>query len=200
MSRASAASIVIVAGMALVASVQAAQPRSVDARTLDIAGVRTGMSYDEALAAAASHFKVAPGQFKPDPLPSENPVTHTKLPDYFTYEQGGMRFAVYFEGRVPVDKRRPLAVSMVRYELPWSQQNSQAMAEAALAKYGVQSNAPNKLPMQWCEKPSPNPGMGCDSDQARLTLSQVKMELIDPAWTYARIRFVEASKTVKPAF
>ena len=130
MSRASAASIVIVAGMALAASVQAAQPRSVDARTLDIAGVRTGMSYDEALAAAASHFKVAPGQFKPDPLPSENPVTHTKLPDYFTYEQGGMRFAVYFEGRVPVDKRRPLAVSMVRYELPWSQQNSQAMAEA----------------------------------------------------------------------
>jgi hypothetical protein len=119
------------------------------------------MDYDQAIAAAANHFGVPVNQMKADPYPSTNVVTKTQLPKYFSYEKDGVEITVYFEGRVPVDKSHPLVVRMVTYEVPWSQQNAAEMARAALAKYGVQSNAPNTLPMEWCEKPNSNPGMGC---------------------------------------
>ena len=158
------------------------------------------MDYDQAVTAVANHFRIARSQIKPDAFPGENLVTHTKLPSYFTYEKDGVKLTVYFEGRVPVDKAHPLVVGQIHYEMPWSQQNKAEMAKAALAKYGVQSNAPNDLPMHWCEKPSPNPGMGCDTDQAKLQLSQVKMTLVDPAWQNARIKLVNDSNARKPSF
>ncbi|WP_369928055.1 hypothetical protein [Xanthomonas sp. NCPPB 2632] len=188
-------------GASLSAAHAADAHRSVDARTLDVAGVKTGMDFNEARAALIAHFHAASSDIKQDPYPGENPVTHTKLPSYLSYEKDGAKVTVHFEGRVPVDKARPLVVSQIDYELPWSTQNSQAMANAALEKYGVQSNAPNKLPMQWCVNPSRNAGMGCSvTPQAVLTLSQVHMTLTDPAWSDARIQFIEASHASKPSF
>jgi hypothetical protein len=185
----------------LSSAAHAGSQRFVDARALDIADVKTGMDYDQALAAAANHFHVAPGQIKSDPFPGENIVTHTKLPAYFTYEKDGVKLTVHFEGRVPVDKAHPLVAWLIDYELPWTQQNSAEMARAAVAKYGKQSNAPNNLPMQWCANPSPNPGMGCSiGQQATLELSQVSMKLTDPAWQNARIKFVHDSQHTKPNF
>lgn len=178
-----------------------AAPKSVDARTLDVAGVRTGMDYDQAVIAVMQHYKASKDQIKPDAFSSVNIVTQTKLPSYFSYEKDGVKLTVHFEGRVPVSKERPLVVSMVFYELPWSQQNSVAMASAAQEKYGEQSNAPNKLPMQWCEKPSSNTGVGCIAgDQAILEVSQVRMTLTDPAWQKARVSFVNDSQKRKPSF
>jgi hypothetical protein len=55
----------------------AAQARSVDAGTLDVAGVKTGMDYDQVVAGLAGHFQVPPTQIKPDPFQGENMVTHT---------------------------------------------------------------------------------------------------------------------------
>ena len=178
-----------------------AAPKSVDARTLDVAGVKTGMDYDQAVTAVMQHYKVSKDQIKPDAFPSVNIVTQTKLPSYFNYEKDGVKLTVHFEGRVPVSRERPLAVSMVSYELPWSQQNSAAMASTAQDKYGEQSNAPNKLPMQWCEKPSSNIGVGCIAgEQAVLEVSQVRMTLTDPAWQKARITFMNDSQKRKPSF
>lgn len=177
-----------------------AEHRSVDARTLDIAGVKTGMDYEQAVSALMAHFKISRKQIKPEPSPGVNLVTQTKLPMYVTYENNGVKIAVYFEPRVPVDKTRPQAVSLITYEVPWSSQNSAAMAETALAKYGEQSNFPSKLPMQWCAAPPNNPGMGCPNDGAMLDLSQVRLKLIDPAWQYARIKFVQDSQARKPSF
>lgn len=106
------------------------------------------------------------------------------------------------QGRpVPVDKAHPLVVSMIKYELPYSAQNKEAMAQAATAKYGQQSNFPNKLPMEWCAKPSTNVGMGCKSErQAMLELSQVNMTLTDPSWQEARIQFGVNADTRKQGF
>ncbi|RZI59614.1 MAG: hypothetical protein EOP14_04120 [Pseudomonas sp.] len=185
----------------LVAVHASAAPKSVDARGLDVAGVKTGMDYDQAVTAVMQHYKVSKDQIKSDAFPSVNIVTQTKLPSYFSYEKDGVKLTVHFEGRVPASKERPLVVSMVSYELPWSQQNSVAMASAAQEKYGEQSNAPNKLPMQWCEKPSSNTGVGCIAgDQAILEVSQVRMTLTDPAWQKARISFVNDSQKRKPSF
>lgn len=174
--------------------------RSVDARTLDIAGIRTGMDLEEARSAIARHFNVMPDGIKADSFPNENPVTHTKLPSYLTFEKDGTKLTVHFEGRVPVDPARPLAASLISYEIPWSTQNSTEMVAAASAKYGMASNAPNTLPMQWCARPSANPGIGCGPDQARLELSQTRLTLGDPAWTAARIEFLDAARATRPRF
>lgn len=178
-----------------------AAPKSVDVRNFDVAGVKTGMDYDQAVAAVIQHYKISKDQIKPDPFPGINIVTQTKLPSYFNYEKDGTKLTVHFEGRVPASKEHPLVASMVSYELPWSQENSAAMAKAAQEKYGEQSNAPNKLPMQWCEKPSSNTGIGCIAGgQAVLEVSQVRMTLTDPAWQKARISFVNESQKRKPSF
>lgn len=149
--------------------------RSVDARTLDIAGVKTGMDYSEARAAIAAHFHVAPSGIETDPALGVNDVTHTKLPSYLTYEKDGMRFNVSFVGRVPVDKSRPLVVDQIHYEVPWTQQNVQTMAKAALEKYGKPSTVMAGQE-EWCLKPD-NPMSGCDAgDQATLKLNDVQMD------------------------
>jgi len=185
-------------GLTLGTAAQAASPRSVDAHTLDVAGVKTGMDYDEVIAALARHFQVPPAEIKPDPFPGENIVTHTRLPSTATYAKDGTRVTVHFEGRVPADPARPLVAWLVNYEIPFTPENATRMAQAAVEKYGTPSNAPNTLPMQWCSHPSANTGIGCGGDEARLELSQVAMTLTDPAWQAARIRFVRDSQAVRP--
>ena len=183
----------------LIASIaQAAPPRSVDARTLDVAGVTTGMDYDQVVAALAGHFQVPPSEIKADPFPSENVVTHTKLPSTVSFSKDGTQVTVHFEGRVPVDPVRPLVAWLIRYEVPWTPENAKQMAQAATGKYGIQSNAPNTLPMQWCSHPSTNTGIGCTAGEARLELSQVALSLTDPAWQAARIRLVQERQAVRP--
>ena len=188
----------VLCGLLLVSPAHAAPPRSIDARTLDVAGVRTGMDYDQVVAALAQHFQASPGDIKPEPSPGENIVTHTRLPAYVVFEKDGTRVTVHFEGRVPVDPAHPLVAWLISYQVPWTPQNADQMAQAAAAKYGMQSNAPNKLPMQWCGHPSPNTGIGCDISDAHLELSQVEMKLTDPAWQAARIKFVQEHQAVRP--
>ena len=184
-----------------VSPVQAGTPRSVDARNFDVAGVKTGMDYNEALAAAASQLQVPVSQFRQG-HPVLNLVTQTKLSDVFSYDNNGVRLVVHFEGRVPVDKARPLAVSQINYEIPWTVDNKNEMAKAALQKYGTQSNYPNDLALEWCEQPSSNPGMGCSINmtQAVLSYTGVSISLHDPAWANARMAFVDKSKSTKPSF
>lgn len=181
-------------------SAQAAALRSVDARSLDIAGVKTGMTYDQALHAAADHFHVGIDQIKPDPFPAENLVTHTHLPLYFKYQKDGAELTVYFEPRVPVDNDNPLVVSLIKYEIPWTSNNKAQMHDAALAKYGQPSNGVNGLSMEWCASPNSNPGLACSFSSAVLKVSEVSMSLNDSAYTNARIKFVNDSKAVKPNF
>ena len=175
--------------------------RSVDARTFDIAGVKTGMGYDEAVAAAARNFHVGKNEIKAG-YATNNLVTNTKMPMNFSYEKDGVRLVVHFEPRVTADKQGPLAVSLINYEMPWTPANKDAMGQAALGKYGRQSNYPNNLNLEWCQKPSSNPGMGCSTDmtQAVLKYSGVSIQLHDPAWTNARVEFVNRSNSRKPSF
>lgn len=184
-----------------VAPAHAASPRSVDARTFDVAGVKTGMDFDEALAATAKNFNVGKKDIRIG-YATNNPVTNTKMPMNFSYDKDGVSFIVHFEPRVPVDKQRPLVVSQIRYELPWTPANKEAMGKAVVEKYGRQSNYPNDLSLEWCAKPSTNPGMGCSTDltQAVLKYSGVSIQMHDPAWMNARIEYLERSQTRKPNF
>jgi hypothetical protein len=193
--------LIVIAAFAVTFATPAyAEPHTVDARTLDIADVKTGMDYEQAVTAATAHFKISRKQIKPEQFPSVDLVLQTKLPRYFTYENNGVKLSVYFEPRIPVDKAHPRAVSMIQYEMPWSRQNADAMAEAALAKYGQQSNFPNTS-LQWCAEPSSNAGVGCGGKtQATLELAQNRLKLVDPALIEARIKFLQDGQSRKPGF
>lgn len=156
------------------------------------------MDYNQVVAALAGHFQVPPSEIKTDPFPGENIVTHTKLPSTVSFSKDGTQVTVHFEGRVPVDPARPLVAWLISYEVPWTAENAKQMAQAATGKYGVQSNAPNALPMQWCSHPNANTGIGCPLNEARVELSQVALSLTDPAWQAARIKFVQDRQAVRP--
>ncbi|NKJ50663.1 hypothetical protein CIC12_28840 [Burkholderia sp. SG-MS1] len=192
----------VYAALLLLCTSVSAEPRSIDARQLDLAGVKSGMDYNEALTAASNYLHAPKDKFKPEQFPAVNVVIGKKEPGWFTYDSNGAKLTVYFEGRVPIDKARPLVVWLVRYEVPWSQDNAAAMGKAAMQKYGTASNAPNTLPMQWCDNPSPNIGLGCpkDTSHAYLELNQTALVLTDPSWQQARFRFVDAQKKVTPGF
>ena len=86
------------------------------------------MDFDQVVAALAGHFQVPPTEIKPDPFPGENIVTHTRLPSSVSYEKGGTRVTVHFEGRVLVDPARPLVAWLISYEVPWTPENAKQMA------------------------------------------------------------------------
>ncbi len=196
-----AAFLISALNVAVLAPAHAEAPRSVDARTFDIAGVKTGMDYDEAVAAAAKNFQVSKSEMKAG-YATLNPVTNTKTPLDFSYRKDGVELVVHFEPRVPVDKQRPLAVSLINYEMPWTPANKAAMGQAVVQKYGRQSNYPNDLSLEWCQKPSSNLGMGCSIDmkQAVLNYTGVSIRLYDPAWSDARVEFINQSNARKPSF
>lgn len=185
----------------MVLPAHAAAPRSVDARTFDVAGVKTGMDMEEAIAAIANNFQVSKKDIRIG-YASDDPVLKTKTPHTVSYAKDGVELMVHFEPRVPLDPKRPLVAAQISYEMPWTPANKQAMADAVVQKYGKQSNFPNDLNLEWCVNPSTNPGMGCGNDmkQATLKYSGVSIKLVDPAWINARIAYVDQSKARKPSF
>lgn len=185
----------------LAVSSVSAQPRAVDARELDVAGVKTGMGLETVRQAMAKHFGVDAAEVKSNNLLSVNPVTGTKLPSYLVYEAGNEKLLVHFEPRVPANEADPLVAAQVSYEIPWTQQNEAAMAQRAVARYGEPSNAPNSVRLEWCESPSDNPGMGCSmTQQPVLSVAGTTLRLHDPAWSQARIDFMTAQQSASPGF
>ncbi|ELY4881538.1 hypothetical protein P7V44_07565 [Providencia sp. CRE-3FA-0001] len=173
----------------------------VDVRAFDVGGVKTGMSIEEARTAMAKNFGASSSAItESKSLPSQvtTLITGTEQIMFLVYDNNGTRMQVSFEPRVPYDKNNPMAVSQISYELPWSKDNEKAMNDAALKKYGpVSQNNMNPL---WCDKPLPGTGMGCASDSATLEVSGTKLRMYDPAWTNARIKFMEEKNATKPQF
>jgi hypothetical protein len=170
-----------------------AAPRSVDARDFDVCGVTRGMDWDQALAAAAKHFKIAPSEFE-----FINPLI-------FFYKKDGTELWVHFVEREPGDKARPLVVTRIEYRIPWTEENEAAMKEAALAKYGVPSHASwNNDDMTWCIKPPHCSGQAYLSFRSKLlgvgAASSSAIMLDDPAWREALIKRDEDAKARKPNF
>ncbi len=92
---------------------QADTLRAVDVTTFDVAGVKTGMDYDQAVKAMTDHFHVPASALNVDKFPMMNAVSGNKQPQYVGYEKDGVELSVHFEGRVPVDQSQPLAVSLI---------------------------------------------------------------------------------------
>ncbi|WP_101505124.1 hypothetical protein [Erwinia sp. B116] len=180
----------------------AAQPvHPVDVRSFDVAGVKSGMSVEEARSAMQKNFGVSADKIvASDSMDYQTPtvITGSKQVMYLVYENDGTRMQVSFQPRVPYNKINPMAADLISYEIPWTNENQEAMKKAALAKYGPVSIS-SMYPL-WCEKPIPGTGMGCESGSAQLEQSSTKITLTDPAWQNAVIKYMDEKKTTKPQF
>ncbi len=155
---------------------------SVDVTSFDVAGVKTGMSFEEASAHLADYFKVSPGTLVAGKT-VENLVTKTALPNSLEYRKGDAVVRVSFVGRVPADSHRPLVVSNITYRLPFSKENADEMTRLAREKYGEPSTSMDQLPLQWCENPNPNDKLSaCRDRKALLMLSGTTLTLYDLQW------------------
>lgn len=177
--------------------------RSVEAEKLDVAGIKTGMSKTEAVSAITKKLKIDKKAVQFEKDSTLNQVTNTKEPKYFTVKDGLSTVTVNFEPNVPPDKKRPMVVSTVIYEQPWTPDNVSTMNKAALEKYGQPSNGTLGAVWQWCISPSDNPGLGCSDYKnkgAVLELSGSRLELTDMRYSNARVEYMTKKQTAKPNF
>lgn len=73
--------------MMAISQAHAANLRAADVITFDVAGVKTGMDYDEAVKAMTEHFHVPASSLDVDKYPALNVVTGDKQPQYIAYEK-----------------------------------------------------------------------------------------------------------------
>ncbi|MDO4776479.1 MAG: hypothetical protein Q4A06_03380 [Cardiobacteriaceae bacterium] len=186
--------------LALAASAHAA-PRSVDVTAFDVAGVKLGMTPEDAKAALKASFGVDDEAIVDDKFPGKDSVTGEKIPSYFSVKSGNHSLLIHHVTNLRDGKQPARAVTRIEYEMPYTEENVVAMREAALGKYGENANSPNTLPMHWCEHPHENTGIGCDRhDEPRLELAQTRIVLEDPRYRQAIIDWQEKQQSEKPKF
>ena len=158
-------------------------PRSVDVSNFDVAGVKTGMDYNEAVEAAAKYFKIDPCLIKP----GGGILVNTNHSRSFSYEKDEAVLTVDLITRIPVDKKRPGVVYKVSFKMPQSRENAAAMKKAALTKYGEPSGEGMVGAIMWCANPvfaANGKNVSC-REQAALMLTFAYLELRDPSWEKA---------------
>ena len=189
-------------------SSQANAGPSVDVTTLDIAGVKIGMSADEAIAALIDTYGVNVADIEVtmvDDSDVGNKIVQriTLLsPDAETGYTGvstiskGWKVDVGFVPVVPFNGESVQATS-ITYEIARTSDNRKALAQAATEKYGEPSSQkPGGLQLTWCENPPKGYG-SCDAD-AYLQIQGTKMVLIDSRINNQVGKARQAAKSVKP--
>lgn len=177
--------------------------RPADLSHADIAGVRIGMTKDEAVAAATSVLKVPKSTVSFEPSPAVNPVTNTAEPKYFSLEKGLVKLTVHMAPQIPRDAKNPMRVEMISYAMPWTPDNVKAMKEAAIEKYGPPSNGLIPAVSDWCDVPDKNPGMACEFDarnHRKLSLSGTDLTLEEMSYHQAYQKFMNSQNSAKPSF
>lgn len=166
-----------------------------DVEKFDIAGVRLGMSKEEAFAAITRKYSIPKSAIKPSGFPSYNEVTGAKEQLNFSVEEGGATIGIQFMPRLPADADRPLVVSLVSYKLPASQTNDRALFQSAVEKYG-----PPTAGTSWCLHPTSSAIGGCPSADPILEFSVGGMVLRNPAYNKAVFEYAMRKRDVKPKF
>ena len=185
--------------------VQANPGPSVDITTLDIAGVKIGMSADQATAALIDTYGVNAADIKvttvDDPDVGKEIVKSITLssPDAemgYTASSTVAKGWKIFVGFVPMVPFNGESVQATRidYEVARSPENAEALAQAATEKYGEPS-AQRPGQHSWCE--TPDRYGNCNSD-AYLQIQRTQMVLADTRINHQVAKAREAARSVKP--
>lgn len=191
----------LIASLALGAPVLAQDtPNAVDFKATDIAGLRLGMGYQETIETIAAHFGMTVEAVDAKAPKLRNQFLDQRLAQWLSITQGPETITVNFATRIPLDPDNPLVVDVITYELPWTPENEASMAQAALEKYGQNSNAPETYGRQWCANPAPNTMEVCPMSEARLTLLSTELQMLDNSYDRAVQNFASQPQTVQPKF
>jgi len=182
-----------VATVSAFSSAHAAAPAcySVDARAFDIAEVKLGMTYGQALTTVTNHFQISPDKLKV--RCGANPVTRTRLPRVFSYDADGKHLTVYLKVRIPADAAQELTtsdlvVSEIQYRLDAEDMDRAALKEAVLTKYGDQFHTDSEDGLHWCTERQIGQ---CAPQEAELTFRETVLDLKDPSYEEAIKRYRE---------
>ena len=176
----------------------AAAGKPVDVSAVAIGGVKLGMSHQEAIRAAAAHFKVDPDQIKPDKLPTDKAATGATMPMSFSYASRTETLRVSVVSRTPYDRERPTSVTQITYERKGeSPEVSQSVRDAAVARYGEPTSGKTGKGAEayaWCAHPGE---MGCaKASGAVLTATGSMLTLRDRGYE-ERARQADKGDTVR---
>lgn len=194
--------------------------KSVDASQFDVAGVKLGMSMEEAKAAAIKHMNVDASALELPVHENINIITKAEEPNMFSVMIANPDGQKTIFNEKPFKEKLvvnftpdPMAngemrVQMISYQIPWTNDNEIAMRQAGLNKYGPASNRPEDVPpsygmsLIWCKSPNKvNPPMGCtNSNEAILEVAGVEVTLFDGALHERFDNWWHEQKSVTPSF
>lgn len=192
----------MLAASVLVFSVANAEPknwRSVDVTPLDIAGVKLGMSYEEALAAISHNFQLSPGEIKrikASTLYVYSRIAKSQQVNSIRFMKDGTTLAVSFSVQIPLNQSSPVAVSGVHYGIPNTKENVAMLKEESLSKYGQPSDSRRQATMMWCAHY--NKVSQCELSKPRLTLTLGSLVLKDPTLDEAAREYEQGLLKTKP--
>lgn len=173
-----------------------------DVTSFDIAGVRLGMSLEEAQAALSA--KYPNGEMGKVEMTGSPFDYATKIPNILRLKDGNQSVTVYFSTNTLHDKQNDIVVSRIIYSLPRSDENLSALQTAAKEKYGEATLGGDSSFWRWCQHPEKVVSYECPSHKAPSLLlsslmSYVSLDLNNPEYTAAEKKALEAAKTTKPS-
>lgn len=189
----------LVASILVLSVANAAPPanwRSVDVSHFDVAGVRLGIGYEQAIVALGEHFELNPGESKrlrASTLYSRNRITNSELPTRITLKKNNVTLAISFHVRVPPNSTDAVAVTAVSYSLPSTTDNALLLKEAALQKYGAPSDDRRKANLMWCAHY--NQISQCEPRKPKLALVGSTLTLTDYSIEDAASRMIEQDQS-----
>ncbi|MFD1259961.1 hypothetical protein [Entomomonas asaccharolytica] len=185
-----------------------ATEQSVDVTKFDIAGVKLGMTIDQAVKAITSTLNVNKSQIKFREMQANNMLnlSSTQKSIYkitgkaqiisFALNTNAGNYSVEFLPNVVNGKNEQMVVSLIRYTMKASADNMKALTESTIKKYGQPTTKNN----YWCSSP---PQSGCIyGNQPYLHLSPLNVILISGTNYYEKAmkEYLNTQKTTKPVF
>lgn len=126
---------------------------SADIAQLSLAGVRLGMSPDEARQAASTYLHVQENTFDAAPLWND-PLVGRPFSKWMTYTSPDLELKIGFEVSNPEDKSSALVVDMVTYKT-LSAERTVKLKDLAIQEYGEPSDRTMEESgiLLWCTQP-----------------------------------------------
>lgn len=126
---------------------------SADIAQFSLAGVRLGMSPEEARSAASTYLHVKEEAFEAAP-PWNDPLMGRPLSKWMTYTSPDLELKISFEVSNPEDQSSALVVASVSYK-PLSAEQALNLKESAVREYGEPSDRTmgDGAILLWCSQP-----------------------------------------------
>ena len=177
-----------------------------DVNEFDIAGVKLGMSWHQAMTALTTQLNIKETDLRLDQYPNEDIVLQQKIPKYFVYEKDGIRVQVSFVAAIPVDQTNPLRANLIFYEANRTDENMQNMRSKSIEKYGIPTNGIRdndhvSTKYSWCRFDESIKFNTCSNAiGAKLELTAPKLSMSDGSYLKKVQAYMDKKKSVDIAF